>query len=252
MRIYSGLILFCLASLLMLTSCGGDSSTFEKSPVDEFVKKYEDAPNYSIILHDMRFVEKQDEYQHQYHLVIEPASGDTVIDTVTQWYPVSPEFFESHVNHLGMEIVSKNDGKVEKVPAPPGYNAFVGNEKYGRWQQQNGNSFWQFYGQWAFMNAMFNMMAFPARQSYWRDYHQGYRPAGRTYYGPTVGGRRAYGTNSRYTSSARPSATWNSYSPGFQQRIRSRVQQSASRARTTRSSNRWGSGLRSRGGGFGK
>ena len=69
---------------------------------------------------------------------------------------------------MGMEIVSKGeDGKVSKTAAPPDYNNFVGNERYGQWVQgSGGGSFWQFYGQYMFLNTMFNMATFPARSAH--------------------------------------------------------------------------------------
>ena len=35
-------------------------------------------------------------------------------ETVTDWYEVSPQFFQLHSGDIGMEIASKVDGKVSK------------------------------------------------------------------------------------------------------------------------------------------
>ena len=56
-----------------------------------------------------------------------------------------------------MEIASKQDGKVTKTVAPPGYGSYVGNQRYGHWTQRNGSSFWAFYGQYRLMSDLLGM-----------------------------------------------------------------------------------------------
>ena len=233
---------------LLLVSCR--SNSFEKSPVDELIRDMTETPVYSIILYDM---DEQGtlfkEYRHQYRIIKESKAGATPEEEVTGWYPVSEDFFNRNIDNMGMEIAAKNaQGEVSKTAAPPGYSNYVGNPEYGEWRQgNNGESFWSFYGKYALISSLFNMTAFPARRSYYDDY-RGYRQSGRPYYGPTNNsGQRTYGTNSRYTTSAKPNTTWRS-NPS------SRAFRSSSQ-RTSRSSSRFGSGssgMRSRGGGFGK
>ena len=183
-------------------------------------------------------------YMHQYKIIEETEPGKPE-ERLTDWYEVSEGYFESHANDMGMEIASRGeDGKLQKGASPPGYNNYVGNPKYGRWENRGGSSFWAFYGQYAFMSSMFNMMTYPVRRSYWNDYRGSYYGTGRSYYGPTASGRSYYGTNSDYNRSTRPNSTWSRNTSSFKNRVSSR---------TSRSSSRYGgSSSRSRGGGYGK
>lgn len=243
---------FCCVLIvpLLLVSCR--SNTFEKSPVDELVRDMTDTPVYSIILYDMDEEGSLfKDYKHQYRIVKESKEGATPEEVITDWYPVSEEYFNRNIDNMGMEIAAKNaQGEVTKSAAPPGYSNHVGNPQYGQWQQgSNGESFWSFYGKYALLSSMFNMATFPARRSYYDDY-RGSRQSGRPYYGPTTSnGNRTYGTNSRYTTTTKPNTTWrnNPSSRSFR----------SSSQRTSRTSSRYGSGssssgMRSRGGGFGK
>ena len=165
---------------------------------------------------------------------------------------------------MGMTIASKTDGVLSKQAAPAGYNNYIGNPKYGQWQERNGSSFWEFYGKFAFMSSMFNLMSYPARRDYWNDYRGNYRGTNRDYYGPS--GQKVYGTKS-YTASASGNNTrWGNKSSSFKSNVRTKVARSASAStsrsysssnrynKTTRSSSRSSSGAsyRSRSGGFGK
>ena len=236
---------FLWLALLLLTSCR--SSNFEKSPVDVMIRDMTNEPVYSIILYDMNeegtFFK---DYYHKYR-ILKGKEGEVPEEEITDWMPVSEDFFNRNIDNMGMEIAAKAaDGEVAKTAAPPGYNNYVGNPQYGQWQQGgNGQSFWAFYGQYALLSSLFNMATFPARRSYY-DGYQTSRRSGRPYYGPTVGnGQRAYGTNSRYTSTTKPNTTWRARSSSSSFRN--------SAQRTSRSGSRSGSSsMRSRGGGFGK
>lgn len=233
--------------MLMLSACSGND--FQKNPVDQMIKEMTDTPIYSIILYDMD-VEGTffKDYQHQYRILKQSSPKAEPEEVITDWYNVSESFFDSHVNDMGMEIAAKTaEGEVTKNVSPPGYSNYVGNPQYGYWQQgAGGNSFWAFYGQYAFLSSMLNLATFPVRRSYYDDY-RGYRQSGRPYYGPVINnGRRAYGTGSAYTTAAKPNTRWSS----------SRSSSSAFRSgnRTSRSGSRYNSSssMRSRGGGFGK
>ena len=241
--------LWFLFTALLLLGCGSSSMRFEKTPLDLLIQQLSNEQNYSIILYDMDYDEVAKQYMHKYQVVVPNPKLDTVASTITDWLKVPDYLFKEHLNDMGMEIVSKVNGKLNKGTAPAGYNHYVGNERYGHWTNRNGGSFWEFYGKYAFMSSMFHMMAYPVRRSYWNDYHTNYYGYGRAYYGPSYGGRSYYGTNSAYNSSRR--THWNSKSSTFKQRIRSRVSRSSSRR--SRSTSRFrSSSYRSRGGGFGK
>lgn len=233
------------------------TETWQKSPVDNLIKDLNAEQNFSIVLFDMDADEASDSYRHQYQVIIEKT--DTVVEQKSTWKNVSPTFFSQHLNDMGMEIASKKDGVLTKQAVPAGYNHYVGNEKYGRWENRGGSSFWAFYGQYAFMSHMFNMGSY--RRSYYNDYRGGgYYGSSRGYYGPS-GGSPVYGTKS-YTSSGNGRSTkWASKPSTFKEKVRSRVSRSSSSTRssartsskTTRSSSRYRtSSTRSRSGGFGK
>lgn len=240
------------------------AKNWQKSPVDELIKQMNGEQNFSIILFDMDADEASNKYRHQYQILIE--RPDTVLEKKTDWKNVSETFFSQHINNMGMEIASKKNGTVTKQAVPAGYNHYVGNEKYGHWVDRGGSSFWEFYGKYALISSVFNMMTYP--RSHWYDYRQGgYYGGSRGYYGP--GGSSYYGTKN-YTSSSRgKSSTWGSKSTSFKDKVRSKVSRSSSKSsrfsntrksstksynRTKRSSSRYKSSrsTRSRSGGFGK
>ena len=241
-------------------SCGS-GQRYTKSPVDVMVRDIPSDHVFSIILHDMdvrgNFVES---FHHQYKVIEETQPGQPV-ERMTDWVEVDKNFFNRHVNDMGMEIAARDStGKLSKTPAPPGYNNYVGNRRYGYWNNHGGSSFWAFYGQYAFMSSMFNMMTYPVNRGYYDTYRRDYYGR-RAYYGPTTSsGRRTYGTGSKYNSSrSSGSSRWSRNTSSFKQKVASRTQRSTSRygSGTSRysgsSSSRYGgSSYRSRGGGFGK
>jgi len=232
---------FLLGLVVLLASCGG--SDFKKSPLDELIKKLPQDQPFSIVLYDMdvqgNFFET---FHHQYRVI--QVDGEEVDTYETPWYEVSEREFEQHINDMGMTVASRDStGKLIKTAMPPGYNNFVGNPKYGQWQRDSsGSSFWAFYGKYAFMSSMFNMMTYPARRSYYDDWRGGYYGTGRRYYGPTTGGYTYYGTNSRYNRSSNSRSTWSRNRSSFKQRVSNRTSRSSSS----------GGFFRSKGGSFGK
>lgn len=231
-------------------TCESDYSEPIKSPVDDLVKEMTNVPTFSIILYDMNTEGSIfKEYYHQYRIIKEE-QGEDVVEEITDWYPVDENFFKANLDNMGMEIAAKGeDGKVTKGVSPPGYGAYVGNQKYGHWVQRDGGSFWEFYGKFALMNSMFHMMTYPARRSYYDDYRGGYYGTGRGYYGPRGNdGRYTYGTNSTYNTSTNKSSTWSSNSANneFKNRVRQSTPQSS------KSGSRYSNTARSRSGGYGK
>lgn len=228
---------------IVLSSCGGNE--YIKPPLDTIIRDIPTGRVFSIMLYDMdvqgTFAR---DYYHQYKIIEETSPGKPE-ERTTEWFKVDKNYFNQHVDNMGMTIASKGeDGKLVKSVAPPGYNNYVGNPKYGSWQGSGTNSFWQFYGQYAFMSTMFNLATYPVRRSYYNDYRGGYYGTGRSYYGPTTGGRSYYGTNSQYTQSTRSNSTWSSNTSTFKQRVSGRTSRSGSRYSSSSS--------RSRGGGYGK
>ena len=229
--------------MILMNSCGGEKE-FKKSPVDRFIRDMTNVPMFTIMLYDMN-VEGTffKDYQHKYRIISHESPDARPEEKITDWYEVDREFFQRNEQNMGMELASKGeDGKIDKTASPPGYSNYVGNQRYGQWQNRNGNSFWAFYGQYAFMNSMFNMATFPARRSYYNDY-QRYNRSGRPYYGSSRG-RPVYGTGSTYTSTTRPNSTYRT-SNRFSSRRNSRTSRSGSRYSGS-------SGFRSRSSGFGK
>ncbi|MEM1136952.1 MAG: hypothetical protein AAGI07_14025 [Bacteroidota bacterium] len=228
-----------LLSAFFLLSCGG--SDFKKSPVDNLIRDMDQDKNFTILLYDLD-VESgwPDTYKHRYKIIKEKEDG-TPYEELTDWYEVSEDVFAYYENDMGMEIATKVDGKVTKETSPPGYSRYVGNEQYGSWQNNSsGNSFWAFYGQYAFMSSMIGLVAGPVYRTGYYDYYNNYRGR-RPYYGTVNNGRAAYGTLSNASRKQ---------NPGFHQRattnsaLKSRVNNNIARSgggRTSRSSSRYGS-----------
>lgn len=132
--------------ILFLTGCGGT----KENPLDPLVKSLASIPTFSIILEDMNqegVFSKQ--YFHKYRVVQEKNSY------LTNWLEVPESIFKKDEKLLGMALISKKEGEIEKDPAPPGY-AYVGDEKYGRWRNDSsGGTFWEFYGKYAFFSSLF-------------------------------------------------------------------------------------------------
>lgn len=232
-----------LAVLILIAACGGGRE-YKKNPVDTFIRDMADETTFSIILHDMdvegTFMKS---YRHQYQIITEKDS--LPVERITDWMEVPEKYFWKNENNMGMEIASKNsEGKVSKVASPPGYSNYVGNSRYGSWNRSGGNSFWVWYGQYAFMSNMFHMSSRPIYRSEYRDYRSGGYYGTRAYYGPKGKAGYKYGTNSSYNKTK---------NPNFFQRRANKTGWSKSSSRTGRSGSRYSGGSsRSRGGGFGK
>jgi hypothetical protein len=221
--------LFSLFSFLLLFGCGGSGSSY-KTPVDDLIKQMSDDKNFSIILYDMEFNNGffSDTYKHKYRVVREKADG-TPYSSETDWFKVNRDFFEQNANNMGMEIATKMDGKVTKNAAPPGYNRYVGNNRYGNWRTgSNGMSFWEFYGQYAFMSSMLNLMTPIYRTSYY-DYRDNYRGRSSYYGTPSSRGYYQYGTYGRNNYSKTSTLPRVDSKPsGFKNKVNSMVTRSSS------------------------
>lgn len=190
--------------LFLFSACQTEKKYEGPSPVDRLMRDMSNDKSYSIILHDMEVDESKNIYRHQYKIAKNIDDKNSKSE-LSKWYDVSESFFAENLDNMGLELASKSpDGKITKIPAPPGFNGVVGNEKYGQWKtHSNGTSFWEFYGQYAFMSSMLGMMMGPPvyRSTYY-DYntYRGSNP-GKPYYGT---GQNTYGTNSSITKQNNP------------------------------------------------
>ena len=244
---------FSFFSILFLLACSSGRE-YRANPLDTFIRDYDQKYPYTIILEDMdvdgTFFKS---YKHQYKIIY--SENGEPKETTTGMIEVPTTFFWKNQNNVGMEIVSKDStGKVNKVATPPGYSNYVGNPRYGHWENRDGSSFWSFYGKYAFLSSMFNLMSPVPRYGY-SDYRRNYR-YNRPYYGSrSSSGYYTYGSQGRNMRASRPSfsrrfSNIRQKSRSFRDRARSRV----SGSRYSRSSSRYRSNFsfRSRGRGFGK
>ncbi len=163
-------------------------------------------PEYSIVLSDMSTEGNFfPEYYHKYRVVIgsknSPADTALTYSTFdTDWTRVDENTYRKYYDYLGMVILSKSeDGSIATTAYPPGYQ-YVGNPRYGHWRRDgSGNSFWEFYGKYAFFSSMFGLHNRPIYRNDWDNYRT-YRRAGRPYYGYN----NSYGTNGKYTKRTHP------------------------------------------------
>jgi len=273
------LIVLLFGIITLFLSCGNESSKvkFVKSPIDEIITQYIDTKNYSVILADMDHKESEDKYYHKYKILLEKEQpnltevqrNDTiskveelqVIDT--NWKEVSPIIFQDYIDDLGMTILSKTNGVLDKNSTPAGMSNYVGNPQYGRWRTHaDGTSFWDFFLRYSFLkNVIFGSSHYGGYpRSDWEYYKINYQGK-KSYYGK----RKEYGTGGAYT--AKSSLTeWSKKSSSFKSKVRSKVQKSVdslkskgynshkSYSKTYRNTSRYSSGssYRGRSGGYGK
>jgi hypothetical protein len=186
--------MFVIVMFLMAIGC-----TSTPEPLETIVESLKQAPDYTIILEDMKeegffFTD----YFHKYKIVQDGK------EKVTDFMEVSERFYRKYQNFLGMAIFSKADNVVDKTPAPPGYS-YIGNSNYGQWRQDNaGNSFWEFYGKYAMFNSALDALSGVGRNRFYRSDYEEYR-----YYKdkkiPYYGSRNEFGTNGSYTQKTNPS-----------------------------------------------
>jgi hypothetical protein len=230
-----------LLAALFIAACG------KVSEVGILQKQLDRYPEYTVILEDM--MEEGNfftDYYHKYKIVYaDKVTGTDSLayyTTLTDWRGVNKNEFKKYAPYLGMAVASKlPDGAVTKTEYPPGYQ-YVGDTRYGRWRTDSGgNSFWEFYGKFAFMQSMFNMFRGPVYRNDW-DTYRDYRRGGRPYFGSN----QQYGTSGSYTQK-----THRSFFERRQARERSRKQSFGNKVKQRTRRSRM-SGFRSRSGGSGK
>ena len=190
-RDHSSLLVLILMSAAMLILAGGCGSA-PTDPLTEISNSLRGLPDYSVVLQDMKeegnFFKS---YYHQYKIITPEKS------TETGWLQVSEDFFQKNMPFLGMTIYVKKDGQETAQQEPPGYS-YVGDSRYGRWStDSSGRSFWEFYGQYAFLSHMLG--GGPIYRTYYDSYHTTVR-SGRPYFGND----KQYGTAGTYTQKTRP------------------------------------------------
>ena len=207
--------------VMLLTAC---TTT---NPLEDYQKELAQYPEYQIILQDMKADGNfATDYMHQYKIVWAEPVGDSLVfnSEITDWHHVSQELYEQHQQNLGMALMARSESSEPVATAQPAGYQYIGNPHYGHWQTGlGGNSFWAFYGQYAFMSSMFNMMGGgPIYRNDYDNYRTSLR-GGRSYYGLD----NRYGTNGSQTKQTNKS---------FFERRTARASRSAARQRTGRSS----------------
>lgn len=215
---------------LWAAGCGGP-----RDPVVEMQQSLASAPEYMILLEDMReegtfFTD----YYHKYRVI----QGER--QHTTDWVEVPEQVYRRYEPFLGMALAAKSDQGVSSSPHPPGYH-YVGNPQYGRWERRDGGSFWVFYGQYALMRDLLGWGGRPVYRRDWDDYRT-YRDRGRPYYGR----EREWGTEGSVTKQRKPT-----FYERRKQKIASRQRSFSEKVRSRAGRSRSGFGSRSRGG-FGK
>lgn len=219
--------------LMTVFSCGSKKNHYYEDPIQMMVLSMQNDQLFSIVLKDMDI--RDGEGYHKYGVARTTAAGD-VLASETGWKMVEPSFFEKNKPNLGMVIANKDStGKISFNAIPPGFNNYVGNPKYGQWQNQNGNQVWSFFSSYLMLRGVLGLMGGPIYYGHHRDYYN-YRSygGGGSYYGNAGNGSTRYGSSSSYMKKT---------NPGFFQR---KSRNSNWNKKFTSSSRRSG-----RGGGFG-
>jgi len=221
------------AILIFLCGCGGNRGSDQ--PLEKIKVSLKNAPDYSIILEDMKqegnFIPG---YFHKYRVI----QGDQ--QNKTGWMKVSEKNYRLNESFLGMTLVAKKDGEAISGAAPPGYQ-YVGDQRYGRWQNDHrGGTFWEFYGKYALFSALLGGIHRPIYRSNYDFYKQSQRRNV-----PYFGRNNEYGTNGSFTKKNRPDF-YSRYSK------REQMKKTSFKDKVTKRVGRTRTGYRSRAGGFGK
>jgi len=242
--------IIAIITLFVLSCGGGQTYEYIRPPVDQMYSSLKTLDTYTIILEDMD-VPEEGVFRHKYRVVY-PVNDTTIADSTTRWMAVDQTYFFKNEGNLGMALVSKKeDGTLNKIAAPAGYDNYVGNEKYGQWQtNSSGGSFWAFYGRYMFLSSLFHYTS-PVGYRGYRTYDTSYRGS-RPYYGGTSSNPK-YGTSSSSMKNSKPSFfTRRASSTGWKS---SRSSYKSTKSFSGSGSSRYnssGGGIRGFGGGFGK
>lgn len=192
-----------LVLCLVLIGCKQDKPI--PKPIEQHIIALKNAKTFSIILKDMDI--KSDRFAHKYTIVEEPLNGEVTVRE-TGWERVSEGYFDLHQKNLGMQLASKNEsGFVSRTVCPPGYDVYVGNEKYGKWENESkgeDSTRWVPRRRYIGFYRPLGWYYYPLYRPMYRDYSTYYRGKGRTYYGESPGGKSYYGTKSDISKKRNP------------------------------------------------
>lgn len=112
---------------------------------------------------------------------------------------------------IGMDIYAKGAGdfndQATTEGTPPGM-AYVGDPQTGEWREDsNGNTFWHYYGQYAFISQLIGGPNSYHYRSEYDTWNRDYRYRGRPYYAP-MNGKDRYGLKSPLVTSRFPGSTF--------------------------------------------
>lgn len=181
---------------IVLVSCGGQS--WKENPVDTLLTKYKDSPKTEIILSDADV--RSDKFYHTYTVVQPDKNADKFTSTKIKEQEVTEGFYALHDNNLGMSIARIDSlGSPSRMVAPAGFYTTVGNWKYGKWEDRNGQREWVYYPSYGYLSAMY---FWGPRAIYRSQYYGDFRTSrgNRHYYGPAKQTSK-WGTNSSGTKS---------------------------------------------------
>lgn len=212
--------------VVWLAGCGGP-----RDPVQEMKKSLSSAPEYMIILEDMR---QEDGFFTDYFHRYQVTQGER--SHTTNWVEVSETIYQKYKPFLGMALIAKSDTGVNDTPHPAGYH-YVGNPQYGSWNHGSGGNFWVFYGQYALMR---DMMGYGGRSTYRNDYndYQNHRDRRQPYYGRN----REWGTGGSVTKQQKTT-----FFQRRKQRLANKRNSFSKKVRNRSGRSRSGFGSRSRG-----
>jgi hypothetical protein len=114
---------------------------------------------------------------------------------------------------IGMDVYSKAYGdfadQATETATPPGM-AYVGDPATGEWRQDsNGNSFWHYYGQYAFFSSLIGGPTPYHYRSEYDTWNRDYRRRDEPYYAGSGGGAPRYGGRSPLAASRFPNSNFN-------------------------------------------
>ena len=181
------IIILLLAQFMICSKKNQTSSNtyYNNEGLSLVIKQYADQSDFTILLEDMDY--QSSEYKHKYKTLLFHKADSSFSETTTLWMNVSPRFFSDHKDHLGMELAHKADGKLSIVTRPPGFSNYIGNEKYGKWvnddQHQRGDRRWEFFAKYLIISRTLNYLTRPTYYSSWHHFDRTYRHRGGNYYG---------------------------------------------------------------------
>lgn len=219
------LLVICIS--LIIVSCTEKPKIFRVAtePTAEIIQDL-DKQDFSIVLNDMDIKKERIKevnyivYKHKYHILKLKNDSTLVVDSL-DWKPVNEKFFKNYEKDLGMEIISKHNGKLSKVSQPVGHGWAVGNPKHGKWESDSTSTNNSKKRHWRPHTSGLFWYWMLTRRTYQRDYNstRRYGQTGKTFYGSNNKGNTKYGTDSRYQKNKRgsffsrkkTSSTWKNY-----------------------------------------